>query len=1048
MAKKYTGDFKLDFTGKINLPQPWDDRDIVTTKNDLLTLENAYPLIKVKVEEDGNTYQWVGGAQNDLSNWVDEVTVIKNGLSAITKGEGLVFETRAAAIAAPITPDELDPFTVYNESGFNGQYAFTSGNADGYILISLFVNQAEVGDSMEGSSKYFDGDKTINRIREELFDAIPTNGSANAVESGGVKAYVDDKGTSNINDADQTKFAQTAMVKAEQVARVDALALKVQKQIIKGSNVFDKNLAETGKNMGEDVNGLFYYSSATFALLNIDVESYQNLTFSISQDYTSIKKYAFLDADDALIGSMVEPLGTSVTYSSLTSYTLAIPSNATTLKMVVSKNSSTDFGLDYFIATIGTEPIWLHEDYTERVVSDISEYNENVTKIEEIEKQIYKQTQPNTNKYLFTEKLRPQFHLTPICGFMNDPIGLCYKDGLYHVFYQSNEITLFRDNQEWGHAVSIDLINWEHRRTSIPRNETHQMWSGSIYVDHNNVSGLGDGVMIAYLTETVPTTAVDPSVPLEQSQAIYYSIDDGESFERYGTFLTAAQSPTAPNIDFRDPKVVYDPVHDKYIFAINCYNKIAFYESTDLLNWTYTSVYDYSATLPFIAETANFYYDYETGFWVLIVAYAGSLTGYWIGSWDGTTFTPTTAQITQLDGGYFCYAGQVFTQTPNNKNWFIGWANTDTKTSADSLTKREGWAGILTLPRELNVKNVTTTSTWDMRLIQTPIDLSNYQKLIYSFKNEIPASTTKRIYRNISQSRVKCTIDLNVNGSSATYPEIQLLAGKDTYTIFQYGVNERRIFPNRSNSGYIDSYNGNLTTPIDGVDLIDNKLILDIYIDKCLIEVFIGDRRISYTSTVFPYGHELGFKTNGAGSMIVDCEIYDIDYTLHKGDDWFNTTLKDIVFSNDFKLAPQGVRFICNDDASYSLSNIKEKSANIDFAFDFLIDKWKSPNVNLFAIWGSDAEMQNYYKLHIDSDGNVNLIKSIEGVETQVGTVSQSINLRTLHSINVVTETNSIEVFYNDVSILTASENTLPSGRIGLGCQGYGGGYVQNLIVR
>ena len=191
MGKKYNGGIPTPTSISVNKAEPSNDREIVENLSDLLTLEYAYPLMKVVVEGDGNTYQWVGGAQNDLSNWVDEVTVIKNGLSSITKGEGLVFETRAAAIAAPITPDELDPFTVYNESGFNGQYAFTSGNADGYILISLFVNEAEVGDSMEGSSKYFDGDKTINRIREELFDTTPTSGSTNAVESGGVKVAID-----------------------------------------------------------------------------------------------------------------------------------------------------------------------------------------------------------------------------------------------------------------------------------------------------------------------------------------------------------------------------------------------------------------------------------------------------------------------------------------------------------------------------------------------------------------------------------------------------------------------------------------------------------------------------------------------------------------------------------------------------------------------------------------------------------------------------------------------------------------------------------------
>ena len=190
MGKLYTGDFKLDFVGQVNLPQPWDDRDIVEVKNDLYDaniLPNVYQGIKVVVLTDGtgniNTYEFLGGTQSDPNNWIARTQILEENVAAITNGEGTAFPTRAAATASPEA--DGNPFVVYGEPGFNGQYRFDS---TGYILISLYKIDATDGDVLENSTKQHNGGQIFDQVKAEI-------------------------STNNIDDADTTKFAQVGMVK-------------------------------------------------------------------------------------------------------------------------------------------------------------------------------------------------------------------------------------------------------------------------------------------------------------------------------------------------------------------------------------------------------------------------------------------------------------------------------------------------------------------------------------------------------------------------------------------------------------------------------------------------------------------------------------------------------------------------------------------------------------------------------------------------------------------------------------------------------------------
>jgi hypothetical protein len=196
-GKKYSGGTNRSSSFKINKAEPSDDREVVELLSDLLTLEYAYPLIKVKVEEDGNTYQWVGGVQNNAGNWVDKITVLQGNVAAISSGEGTTFATRTLAAASPEANG--NPFVVYGEPGFNGQYRFDSTNVDDYVVIKLF--------------------------KEDTDDPDAT---------------------------DQTQLAQIASVKAEQVARVAADNLKLNK-----SDSPIKNIVEEGAFLSDENGNAF-----------------------------------------------------------------------------------------------------------------------------------------------------------------------------------------------------------------------------------------------------------------------------------------------------------------------------------------------------------------------------------------------------------------------------------------------------------------------------------------------------------------------------------------------------------------------------------------------------------------------------------------------------------------------------------------------------------------------------------------------------------------------------------------------------------------------
>ena len=237
----------------------------------------------------------------------------------------------------------------------------------------------------------------------------------------------------------------------------------------------------------------------------------------------------------------------------------------------------------------------------------------------------------------YQELFRPQFHFTPAQNWMNDPNGLVYDNGEYHLFYQYNPFGNTWGNMSWGHAVSKDLVHWTQLPVAIPAEGDELIFSGSAVVDKDNTAGFGAGAMVAIYTSARPNS---------QAQSLAYSLDHGRTWTKY------AGNPVLDigSAEFRDPKVFWYAAGHKWVMAVSKAqeHKIALYSSTNLKTWTHMSDFGPANDTNGAWECPDLFplqLDGGQTKWVLVVNInpggiaGGSGTQYFVGDFDGTTFT-------------------------------------------------------------------------------------------------------------------------------------------------------------------------------------------------------------------------------------------------------------------------------------------------------------------------------------------------------------------------------------------------------------------------
>ena len=443
---------------------------------------------------------------------------------------------------------------------------------------------------------------------------------------------------------------------------------------------------------------------------------------------------------------------------------------------------------------------------------------------------------------------RPKIHFSAPNGWLNDPNGLVYFEGEYHLFYQHNPGDIIHGPMYWGHAVSRNLLHWEHLPIALYPDEHGVIFSGSSVVDWHDTTGFFNGShgLVAIFTHH----RADRIAGKCQSQSIAYSLDNGRTWEKY------SGNPVIPGEvgkDFRDPKVFWHEQSNGWIMLLAVGDCVEFYGSPDLKEWQYLSRFTSGSTAG-VWECPDLFLLKEENTqeekWVLTIGVGkgapagGSGIQYFVGEFDGERFTADPRIDTEplwLDYGKDYYAGQSWSDEPGDRRLWICWMNN--WEYANSIPATD-WRGAMTLPRELLLKKVEK----QFFLYQQPVrELSEASVLIHRSKNVL-ASASSPI--TIDRLNSPLDIQLELKKQSNQKVLIRLLsAGADELSI---GWNNGELYLDRTEAGKSDFAPGFPGRHIAPLELEKESLSMRILVDSCSVEVFAQDGFVSITDLVFP----------------------------------------------------------------------------------------------------------------------------------------------------------------------------------------------------
>ena len=315
-----------------------------------------------------------------------------------------------------------------------------------------------------------------------------------------------------------------------------------------------------------------------------------------------------------------------------------------------------------------------------------------------------------TAQRTYRELYRPQIHFSPRQKWMNDPNGMFFDKGVYHLFFQFNPAATVWGPMHWGHATSSDLVHWRQEAVALAPDSLGYIYSGSAVVDEKNTSGFGkngEPPLVAIFTHHDPKKEKDKRTDYE-NQSLAYSLDQGMTWTKY------AGNPVLKNpgvTDFRDPKVMWYEKGNKWIMTLATKDRVTFYSSPDLKAWKKES--EFGNTIGAhggVWECPDLFMLDDNGkpAWVLMVSLnpggpnKGSATQYFVGDFDGNKFTPVSNDTKWVDYGTDNYAGVTWSNTGDRKI-FLGWMS---NWIYANVVPSEKWRSAMTIPRELQIKHV------------------------------------------------------------------------------------------------------------------------------------------------------------------------------------------------------------------------------------------------------------------------------------------------------------------------------------------------------
>lgn len=461
---------------------------------------------------------------------------------------------------------------------------------------------------------------------------------------------------------------------------------------------------------------------------------------------------------------------------------------------------------------------------------------------------------------------------------MNDPNGLVFYDGEYHLFYQHNPEGIRWGHMSWGHAVSPDLVHWEHLPVALPETDSMMVFSGSAVVDWNNTSGFGT-------REAPPMVAIYTAHYTQrrlQNQYIAYSNDRGRTWMPYegNPVLDIGME------DFRDPKVFWYAPEEKWIMvvALSLERKVHFYASRDLKQWEFQSTFGPAGNADGIWECPDLFLlpvDNVPGEsrWVLEVdlgreAVAGGSGGqYFVGDFDGVTFTPEHADTRWVDYGKDFYAAVSWSDVPaeDGRRLWIGWLN-NWLYAGDIPT--DPWRSAQSIPRALSLRSIGGAMT----LVQRPVEeLQRLRGRNLTLGERALASGDHMLATDGIRGKA-LEIVAEFNPGSALEVGLKVHVGDGEETVIGYDATRRAIVVNRRASGetaFHPTFTGQRVGPPMA---IEGAVRLQIYVDWSSVEVFADDGSVVFTEQVFPSPDSDGVAlyARGGDARLVSLQVWEL----------------------------------------------------------------------------------------------------------------------------------------------------------------------------
>lgn len=472
-----------------------------------------------------------------------------------------------------------------------------------------------------------------------------------------------------------------------------------------------------------------------------------------------------------------------------------------------------------------------------------------------------------TNKEMF----RPVYHHTPVYGWMNDPNGMFYKDGVYHLYFQYNPYGSVWGNMHWGHSTSTDLMHWKFEGCAIVPDAWGAIFSGSCVVDHENTAGFGKEAVVAFYTSAKSTPWGDI-----QMQSMAYSLDNGKTFTKYegNPILTSSEK------DFRDPKVFWYAPGKHWVMILAVGQHMEIYSSVNLKEWKKESEFGaMQGAHGGVWECPDLVEIPVEGTrekkWVLICnlnpggPFGGSAAQYFVGSFDGKKFVnESPTQTKWMDWGKDNYATVTWNNAPDGRCIALGWMSN--WQYANNVPTRQ-YRSANTLARDLTLYR----EGQELYLKSTP---SSEVKKARGKKVSIPSFKVSEKHEMVNLFEEKqgaYEVEIVIQNAGASKIAFSLLNDKGEKVSMYYDLNRKQFVMDRSESGKVDFSKDFPVVTVAPVN-VDKELTLRLFVDRSSIEAFGEDGKFVMTNLVFPSQPyvKMCFEADKNGYAVKSLNVY------------------------------------------------------------------------------------------------------------------------------------------------------------------------------